>query len=74
MNSHHPAPHPATERMRRHRERRRAGFRCLTIELHNTEIDALVRKGLLTAVTRHDRNAVLYALYAYLESTLGAAA
>jgi hypothetical protein len=30
--------------MRRHRERRRDGMRCLTIELRETEIDALIRK------------------------------
>jgi len=34
----------AAERMRRHRERRREGLRCLTIEFRETEIDALVRK------------------------------
>ena len=28
---------PAAERMRRHRERRRDGLRCLTIELRETE-------------------------------------
>lgn len=35
-------PSRATLRMRRHRERRRDGLRCLTIELRETEIDALV--------------------------------
>ena len=34
----------AAERMRRHRQRRRDGLRCLTIELRETEIDALVSK------------------------------
>jgi hypothetical protein len=33
---------PAAQRMRRHRERRRDGLRCLTIELRETEMDALV--------------------------------
>src|SRR5215813_9433922 len=37
----------AAERMRRHRQRRRDGPRCLVIELRETEIDALIRKGLL---------------------------
>ena len=36
---------PAAERMRLFRERRRKGLRCLTIELHEDEIDAL--KGAL---------------------------
>src|SRR5689334_8978504 len=31
----------AAERMRRHRDRRRQGLRCLTIELRETEIEAL---------------------------------
>jgi hypothetical protein len=37
-----------------HRERRRHDSRCLTIELRETEIDALIRKGLLKSETRND--------------------
>jgi hypothetical protein len=48
----------AAERMRRHRERRRNGMRSLWVELHVTEIDALVRIGLLKAETRNDPNAI----------------
>jgi len=44
----------AAERMRLHRERRRLGLRCLMIELRETEIDALVRRGLLKWETRND--------------------
>ncbi len=62
---------PAAERMRLHRERRREGLRCLMIELRETEIDALIRKGLLRAEMRNDQNAVSEALYAYLDRTLG---
>jgi hypothetical protein len=40
---------PAAERMRAHRERRRLGLRCLTIQLRETEIDALIHTGLLNA-------------------------
>jgi hypothetical protein len=61
----------AAERMRRHRERRREGLRCLTIELRETEIDALVHRGLLKPVTRNDPSAVSEALYAFLDRTLG---
>jgi hypothetical protein len=61
----------AAERMRLHRERRRLGLRCFTIELRETEIDALIRKGLLRAEMRNDQNAVSEALYAYLDRTLG---
>jgi hypothetical protein len=44
-----PRRSPAAERMRRHRQRRRDGLRCLVIELRETEIDVLVQKGLLKA-------------------------
>ncbi len=63
-------PTPAAERMRRHRERRRDGMRCLIVELHQTEIDALVRRGLLKEETRNDQNAIADALYDHLERTL----
>jgi hypothetical protein len=58
------------ERMRRHRERRRDGLRCLTIELRETEIDALVRMGLLRPEMRNDANAIIEALYAHFDCTL----
>ncbi len=60
------------ERMRRHRERRREGLRCLMIELRVTEIDALIRRGLLNGETRNDPGAIIDALYAFLDDTLDA--
>ena len=45
---------PAAERVRLHRERKKNGMRCLMIELRETEIDALIRKGFLEADTRND--------------------
>ena len=65
------SPTPAAERMRRHRERRREGLRCLWIELRETEIDALARNGFLKADTRNDPYAIEMALYEFLERTLG---
>lgn len=62
----------AAERMRRHRQRRRDGMRCLGIELRETEIDALIRKGMLKAETRNNRTAIIDALYVHLDRTLGA--
>ena len=53
-----------------HRERRREGMRCLWVELHEAELDVLVRKGLLEPQLRHDENAIADALYAHLERTL----
>jgi hypothetical protein len=65
-------PSAAAERMRRHRQRRRDGLRCLIIELRETEIDTLIRIGLLKAETRNDMDSVSRALYAHLDHTLGA--
>jgi len=71
-----PSAEPATrtaaaERMRRHRQRRRDGLRCLIIELRETEIDALIRNGLLQPENRHDYDSVQSALYAFLDRALG---
>jgi hypothetical protein len=62
---------PAAERMRLHRDRRRRGLRCVMIELRETEVDALIRGGLLEQKTRNDRNAVVRALYGHFSRTLG---
>ena len=70
MNQPNSCSSPAAERMRRHRQRRRDGLRCLVIELRETEIDVLVQKGLLNADARNDARAVREALYQYFDSTL----
>ena len=59
----------AAERMRLHRERRRKGLRCLTIELRETEIEALVGMKLLRAEMRNDSNAITKALYDFFDGT-----
>jgi hypothetical protein len=61
----------AAERMRRHRERRSLGLRCLTILLQETEIAALIRKGLLNVETRNDPDAICAALYELFDCALG---
>jgi hypothetical protein len=61
----------SAQRMRRCRARRRAGYRCLTIELHLSEIDALVRRGLLRAEERDDEGAVIDAVSQHIERSLG---
>jgi hypothetical protein len=43
------------------------------VELHRTEIDALVHRGLLRADERDDEGAVVDALSQYIEETLGSA-
>jgi hypothetical protein len=62
---------PAAERMRRHRNRRRKGLHCLTVELRETEIEALISKGLLARDCQHDRSSLRKALYAFLDNALG---
>ena len=65
-----PAPSAAALRMRRHRERRRRALRCPTIELRETEVPALIRKGLLRDDARNDHRAVKSAFYAFLNRNL----
>ena len=64
----------AAQRMRAHRQRRREGLRCIVVQLRETEIDVLIRKGLLQADARNDVCAVRDALYAHLDRTLSTAA
>ena len=63
-------PSLAAERMRRHRQRRRNGLRCLMIELRETEIETLIRKGLSQREMRNDRSAIINALYDFFDRTL----
>ena len=63
-------PLTPAERMARYRERRKAGMRCLTLEIRNSEISALVRRGLLDSKKLDDRAAIKAAIYAYFEQTL----
>jgi hypothetical protein len=65
---------PGAERMRRHRQRRRDGMRCIQLEIRETEIEELIRRKLLKEETRNDKQAILYALYEFLEQSLDAAA
>jgi hypothetical protein len=50
----------ARERMRRHRQRRRDKLRCLLIELRESEIDELIRRGLLPPECGFRRNPAGY--------------
>jgi len=59
------------ERMQRCRQRRRKGLRCYILELRNEEIDALVQLRFLSSVETNNRTAVIKAMYAFLDFTLG---
>jgi hypothetical protein len=61
---------PAAERMRRYRERRRDGRLCVTVEILQSEIDVLVRRGLLGQETRNDPIGIAGALYKLFKETL----
>ena len=66
-------PSAAAKRMRNHRERRRLGLRCVTVQLRATEIDVLIQKNLLKADARNDTFAVRDALHTYLDRALSKA-
>jgi hypothetical protein len=56
--------------MRLHRERKRRGLSCVTVEVRTTEIAALIRSGYLEVERHRDRCAVTAALHAYLDASL----
>ena len=62
----------AAQRMRAHRKRRRAGLRCVVVQLRETEIDVLIRKGLLKADARNNVRAIRDALHRHFDDTLRA--
>ena len=62
----------AAERMRRHRERRQFGLRCVTLQVRDGEIEELIRRGLLRADMRNDVYEIREALYVHLDRTLRA--
>jgi len=68
------APEPSISlgaaRMRRHRKRRRDRLRCLTVELRDSEIEALIYRGFLMPEMRNSKNAILNALHTYFDITL----
>jgi hypothetical protein len=65
-----PVARSTAERMRAHRERRRKGLHCFTLEIRAREIDVLVHRGLLSPDARNDPYAVQMALYRHLDKTL----
>lgn len=48
----------STERVRVHRRSRRRGLRCVTVRLHETDIDTLVATDYLAAEARQDAKAI----------------
>jgi hypothetical protein len=63
-------PTGAAARMRQSRWRRKRGYRCLRLDIHEDEIAALVERKLLDPESRNDPDAVINALYDFLEREL----
>jgi hypothetical protein len=51
-------PSSSTERTRRHRQRRRRGTRCITVDVNEGEVAALVARGYLPEEARGDAVAI----------------
>ncbi len=64
------APSAGARRMALHRNRRRKGLRCITIEIFEIEINALIRRGLLAPNSRTDITAIRKALHVWLDDVL----
>ena len=60
----------SAERMRLHRKRRRSGTHYVRVLLDATEINALIRKGYLDQKSLDDRDAVEFAIGAFVWDTL----
>ena len=63
-------PSRAAERMREHRKRSRMGIRYVNVQLHRTEIDALVQKGYLPDTDRGDQKALRCAVETFINDQL----
>jgi hypothetical protein len=57
---------PSTSRTRRYRQRRRRRTRCITVEVNDSEISALVTKGYLAEEARSDSKAIKAAIEALI--------
>jgi hypothetical protein len=64
---HLPRLSPGAERMRRYRVRRRRGLLCVTIQVRQAEISALIEQALLEPSQRQHPAAVAVALHRYLD-------
>ncbi len=60
----------SAERVRAYRHRRRSGLRCVTIRLHETDIDTLIAADYLAAAERQDAQAVKDATQAFVSDKL----
>jgi hypothetical protein len=64
------APISVADRMRRHRQRRRNGLSCYTVQLRVSEIDELVRRGILQQERRNNPCEVTDAIHRFFDESL----
>jgi hypothetical protein len=62
-----PVVSAGARRMRWYRERRRRGLLCVTIQVRQAEISALIEQALLESSQRQNPAAVAVALHRYLD-------
>jgi hypothetical protein len=65
------SPTPAAKRMREYRRRRRRGMRCVTVQVSEADIEALVAKGYLAPSGRAEANAIQEAADMFISDALG---
>jgi hypothetical protein len=58
-----PSSTPGAIPMRAHRQRRKSGLLCVTIELRATEVTELIKRRFMKADARNDQRAVRNALH-----------
>jgi hypothetical protein len=68
-----PTSRSAAERMRAHRERRRDGLKCYVVQVRSSEIDELIRRGLLQGDHRDNPREVINAIHRFFDETLSKA-
>jgi hypothetical protein len=59
---------PGALRMKRMRDRRQRGFRCYLLEVSEADIDALVARGFLDRMRRHEPGSVERAITGLLRN------
>ena len=62
---------PSAKRMREYRRRRRRGMRCVTVQVSEADIEALVAKGYLAPSGRAEANAIQEAADMFISDALG---
>lgn len=57
-------------RQQLYRERKKLGLQCIQVEIRHSEIEALIRRGLLAQSDASTATAIRAALYKHLDRTL----